>query len=376
MIVRKVDIWHLKLEFLSPIRHNLATHEGSENIVIKVSTDGGATGYGEGIPRAFVTGELLPGSLVFLQEVLGPAVLKMEFASPREVLVILEEWYRDLAAANHPAAFCALETALLDAAGHTWKIPVTDLIGPKLRDQITYSAVVPLASERQMAHFFNLVKMNQMQFLKLKVGTKLDLKFLELAREKLGWEVDIRVDANAAWTASEAIQRIKEMSPYQISAVEQPVAKADFAGLKAVSAAVDLPIIADESLCTEADAQRLIDLKACRIFNLRLSKCGGLGRAARIRRLAEEAGISCQLGCHVGETSILSAAGRHFALCSPNLVYVEGSFAPFLLSRDPVRQSVAFEFAGLAHELPGPGLGIEVLDRTLDELKVSHARLE
>ena len=370
-----MDIWHLKLEFLSPIRHNLANHEGSENIVVKVSTDGAAAGYGEGIPRSFVTGELLPGSLAFLKEELAPAVLKTKFSSPQEVSEILADLYGELSAVKHPAAFCAMEMALLDAAGRTWDMPVAQLIGPQLRDRVTYSAVVPMASERQMAHFFNLIKMNQMQFLKLKVGTKSDLKILKLAREKLGWEMDIRVDANAAWTVPEAIQHIKEMAPYRVSAVEQPVAKEDFAGLKTVSEAVGLPIIADESLCNEADAQKLIDLGACRIFNLRLSKCGGLGMATRIRRLAEEAGILCQLGCHVGETSILSAAGRHFALCSPDLVYVEGSFASFLLSKDPVRQPVAFEFAGLAPELPGPGLGIEVMDRTLDELKVSHHRL-
>ena len=180
------------------------------------------------------------------------------------------------------------------------------------------------------------------------------------------------MDANAAWTAPHAIEHIREMQRYKISAVEQPVAKEDFAGMKTVSAAVDLPIIADESLCNEDDAQRLIDYGACQIFNLRLSKCGGLGAAARIRRLAQQAGVLCQLGCHVGETSILSAAGRHFALCYPDLVYVEGSFSWFLLNLDPVRQSVAFDAAGLADELPGPGLGIEVVDRSLDELAVSH----
>jgi len=188
--------------------------------------------------------------------------------------------------------------------------------------------------------------------------------------------VDIRVDANGAWTAPQAIQRIKEMAPYKISAVEQPVAKEDFVGMQTVSAAVDVPIIADESLCHEKDAQRLIDLGACRIFNLRLSKCGGLGVTTRIRRLAQEAGMLCQLGCHVGETSILSAAGRHFALCSPELVYVEGSYASFLLNRDLVPQPVTFGFAGLAHDLPGPGLGIQVMDRTLDELAVSQQTLE
>ena len=86
MIVKKLDIWHLKLGFLSPIKHNLATHEGSDNIVLRVTTDDGITGFGEGVPRAFVTGEVLSDSLVFLRQVLAPAILAREFPSPQALL--------------------------------------------------------------------------------------------------------------------------------------------------------------------------------------------------------------------------------------------------------------------------------------------------
>jgi L-Ala-D/L-Glu epimerase len=193
-----------------------------------------------------------------------------------------------------------------------------------------------------------------------------------MVRDHLGFDIDLRVDANSAWSPSEAIHRLKEMEPYRISAVEQPVAKEDFAGLKQVQEAVRIPVIADESLCTEDDAHRLISLGACQGFNIRLSKCGGPGAATRIRQLAEEAGILCQLGCHVGETSILSAAGRHFALTIPHLSYVEGSFSSYLLVRDVIAQPVVFNDGGMAYELPGPGLGIEVMEEVLSELAVSH----
>jgi L-alanine-DL-glutamate epimerase-like enolase superfamily enzyme len=362
----------MKLGFQSPIKHNLATHEGSDNIVLGVTTDDGITGYGEGVPRAFVTGEVLSDSLFFLREVLAPAILAGDFHSPQALLKSLGHLYQHAQAHRHPAAFCALETALLDAAGRTWDMPVADLIGPKLRTSLEYSAVIPMMSPEQMRHLFLLIKMVHMRFVKLKVGTDSDLETLRLARDELGYDVDIRVDANSAWTPLEAIARLKEMQPYRISAVEQPVAKADFAGLKQVSEAVQIPVIADESLCNEDDARSLIDLKACRIFNIRLSKCGGLMAATRIRQMAEAAGILCQLGCHVGETSILSAAGRHFALTVPQLSYVEGSISPFLLVRDVVAQPVVFNGGGIAYELPGPGLGVEVLESALDELAVSH----
>lgn len=362
-----MDIWHLKLVFLSPIRHSLATYEGSENLVVQVTTADGLSGYGEGVPRIFVTGETLASSLTFLKEKLAPAVLHHKWESPQTLQAALEEIFL-MGAGKYPGAFCAMEMALLDAAGKTWGMPVADLIGPPVKDHVVYSAVIPLTSLAKVDHFLNLVKQYEMPNLKLKVGTPRDLQILQRVREKLGWEKDIRVDANSAWEPGEAIRRIKEMAPYRISAVEQPVAKEDFLGLKQVSDGVDIPIIADESLCSEEDARRLIDLKACRIFNLRLSKCGGLGPAGRIRQMAEQNGISCQLGCHVGETSIQSAAGRAFAVCSPHLVYVEGSLAPFLLTKDPVTRPVVFDRGGVGTALPGPGLGVEVVERTLKDL--------
>ncbi|MBW2134480.1 MAG: hypothetical protein JRG72_04490 [Deltaproteobacteria bacterium] len=375
MIIRKVDIWHLNLAFKSPVKHNLATHRGSENIILKVTTDGGMAGYGEGIPRTFVTGETIPESLSFLKEELIPIILRTSLASGQIIFDTLAHSYSKSRDQAYPAAFCAVEMALLDAAGKTWGKSLGDFLGPRLRERVVYSAVLPMASPTQMARFFDLVKTKNMRFLKLKVGNNSDLEILKSAREKLGWEIDIRVDANAAWTANEAIARIEEMTPYRISAVEQPVAKTDFAGLQKVSAALPIPIIADESICTEEDAQRLIELQACQIFNLRLSKCGGLGRATRIKQMAEKAGIRCQLGCHVGETSILAAAGRYFALCNNHLAYVEGSFAPYLLTKDPVCPSVVFDNGGLASGFLDPGLGVRVMDSILEELAISKVTI-
>jgi L-alanine-DL-glutamate epimerase-like enolase superfamily enzyme len=372
MIVVKLDTWHLRLGFLSPIKHNLATHEGSDNIVLGVTTVDAVTGFGEGVPRAFVTGEVLSDSLDFLHQVLAPAILSRDFPTPQALVQAVGDLYQQAEAQRHPAAFCALETALLDAAGQTWNMPLTALVGPKLRATLEYSAVIPMLKPEKMTQLLQLVKAVGMRFIKLKVGTDSDLETLRLARTELGDDVDIRVDANSAWTAAEAIARLRDMEPYRLSAVEQPVAKADFDGLREVSEAISIPVIADESLCNEDDARRLIDLKACRGFNIRLSKCGGLGIATRISRMAEQAGVFCQVGCQVGETSILSAAGRHFALTVPHLSHVEGSYSPYVLARDVVANPVIFNGGGLAYELPGPGLGVEVLVDALEELAVSH----
>lgn len=375
MLIKKVDIWHLNCKFRYPFKHKLATHTGSNNLVVRLTTDQGVCGYGEGIPRDFVTGESLEASLTFLQEELGPALLRVPIHSPQSLFPSLRLLRERWAPQTSPAAFCALETALLDAAGHTWQQPVTAFLGNRPAARVTYSAVLPLSAGPQLIQFLHLVRAQGLQFVKLKVGEDNDLETLSLARRELGPEVDLRVDANGAWTATEAIARLRELAPFRLSAVEQPVAKDDFEGLRQVQEAVNLPVMADESLCTLKDAQRLISLKACRMFNIRLSKVGGFLAALDMKEAADAAGIRCQLGCHVGETSILAAAGRHFALSQYPLAYLEGSFAPYLLTQDPVQEPVAFGSGGVGLPLAGSGLGIRVLDETLEEMAVSHFTL-
>ncbi len=375
MIIKKVDIWHLNCKFRYPFKHKLATHTGSDNLVVRLTTDQGICGFGEGIPRDFVTGESLKASLDFLGGNLGPAILRFPAVSPANLLPSLHLLQDKCGVATSPGAFCALETAWLDAAGQTWGQPVANLLGSRVEGSITYSAVLPLAAGPQLTQFLQLVRAQGMRYVKLKVGEDNDLETLTQARKELGEEVDLRVDANGAWSAAEAILRLREMAPFRLSAVEQPVGKEDFEGMRQVQEAVDIPIMADESLCTFDDASRLIRLKACHMFNLRLSKMGGVTSAIRIKEAADAAGIRCQLGCHVGETSILAAAGRHFALTQGPLTYLEGSFAPYLLTRDPVQEPVMFSRGGVGLPLAGPGLGVRVLEEVLDELAVSRATL-
>jgi len=370
-----VDIWHLKLGFRFLCKHKLAAYHSSDNLVVKVTTDEGVRGFGEGIPRDFVTGESLENSLEYLEKEWAPAILGQNLASPADLGACIRELQERHPPEKAPGAFCALEMALLDAGGRTWCRPVSDLLGSPGSSPLIYSAVLPLTAEAELHHFLQLVKTLGIRQVKVKVGEEHDFEILAAARRELGPEADLRVDANGAWTPEEAIARIRDMTPLRLSAVEQPVAKEDFLGLRQVQEAVALPIIADESVCTLADAQRLIELGACKIFNIRLSKVGGLTRALRLKELAEAAGLRCQLGCHVGETSLLAAAGRHFAQTQKDLVYLEGSYAPFLLTQDVVQDPVSFGPGGAAPPLTGPGLSVHVMERTLEELGVFRLSL-
>ena len=373
MWLKKIDLYLLQIQLCMPIKHYLAERTHSENLVVKVVTDSGVVGFGEGIARQYVTGEVMESSLRFLQDHLLPQLNGFHPSGPPDLIEALAELLSEDNRAQAPAACCALELAILDAAGKTWSQSVAQMLGGG--DQpLIYSAVIPMMSPPSFHRLLHLIRDMEMSFVKIKVGNKRDTEVLSLAREILGHEVDLRVDANGAWSSEEAQKRIAAMMAYGISAVEQPVPKEDIQGLKRLSQQVEIPIIADESLCLERDAKKLTSLDACQVFNLRLSKCGGILAANRLYEIARKKAIAAQLGCQVGETGILSAAGRQLA-SSRKLLYLEGSYSSYLLQDDIVNEPVEFGPGGVAQPLAGHGLGVSVNEETLQRLAVMHEEI-
>ena len=368
MRLTKINLYLLQIQLCMPIKHHLAERTHSENLVVKVVTDSGVVGYGEGIARKYVTGETTESSLVFLQDQLVPKINGFQVYSPADLLEALPQLFSVEKRVQSPAACCALELAILDAAGKSWGRSLAHLLGGA--DQpLVYSAVMPMMAHPSFHRLLSLIRKLEMPFVKLKVGNDRDLECLSVVREFLGPKVDLRVDANGAWDAEKAEERIAAMKDYGISAVEQPVPKDDIKGLRRVVERVGLPVIADESLCVEQDAEHLAALGACQVFNLRLSKCGGILAALRLYEIGRKKRIAAQLGCQVGETGILAAAGRQLA-ASRRMLYLEGSYSNYLLKEDIVDEPVEFGSGGVAQPLAGPGLGVSVDDGALQRLSV------
>jgi muconate cycloisomerase len=373
MRLRQINFYLLQIQLCMPIKHNLAERSYTENLVVEVITDAGVVGFGEGIPREYVTGETVETSLGFLQDYLIPRLDGLLLSGPADLAETLTGLATFERRTQAPAACCALELAILDAAGKSWGRSLADLLGGA-EHPLLYSAIVPMMNGFSFERFLSRIRDLNMSQVKIKVGTQRDLESIALTRQILGEKVDLRVDANGAWSAEEAVRRIKAMMAYDISAVEQPVAKTDTQGLKQVAERVPIPVIADESLCGEQDANYLATNGACQVFNLRLSKCGGIFSTARIYDIAQRRGITAQLGCQVGETGILSAAGRHFA-SRRKLLYLEGSYSNYLLEQDIVDEALDFGPGGIAQPLAGFGLGVKVNQDTLHRLALRHQEI-
>lgn len=367
-MVREAHLLHVKLPFRRKFKHALYKRTQSDSIFLKLQIKDGPCGFGESLPREYVTGETTSSVMVDLQGVLQREVVGYIAYKYSDLLPFIEALH-----VKGMAARCAVELALLDAYGKYFNAPVSSVIGNKVNNSIHYSGVIQAGSVRDAAKKAFLFKIFGLNTVKVKVGAAGDdLARLAVVRNILGRHADIRIDANCVWNADEAISKINMMRRYRISAVEQPVGKNNFEGLKKVTESIPEAVIADESLCTIDDAKRLADTRACNIFNIRLSKCGGIINSIRIADVAHKSGIGVQLGCQVGESGILSAAGWHFASALLGISFYEGAYGKFLLKEDITKEDLTIHRGGIIQDIAGPGLGVEVSEKALRKYLISE----
>jgi len=359
-------LYALRIPLVESFSHSATERRWSDSVVVRVRDEAGTEGFGEGTPRPYVTGEIVETMLDHLTCELWPRVADREVppACNLEALAaFLPETSLAGAIAPH-ASRAALELAVLDCALRRAGRPLATLLPPR-RSRVTYSGVItagPIARAVQHARQMRAIGLHN---IKVKVGFDDDVARVTAVREALGYDASLRLDANGAWSFERAVHVLNAVAPLGIAAVEQPLPRGPVEDLARLRQAIPVPIMADESLVTPADAEALIAGEAVDFFNVRISKCGGLARSLAIAERAAKAGVGVQVGSQVGETAILSAAGRHLAAALPTVAFVEGSFGTLLLAEDVSVESVRFGHRGEASLLTGPGLGIRVVEERL-----------
>lgn len=373
MKIASATIYALDIPFVEAFGHSLAERDRSDSVVVKVTTDSGISGFGEGVPRPYVTGETRKKSIEHIKDVLLPAILEADLDGtdirhtipfvnrllPREDVAGTVVWH---------AARCAVELAITDCLLRANDTSLAAVLPPRT-SEITYSGVITSGPIPRIEKMARRLKAAGFRHVKLKVGHPEDDERVGLVRAILGPSVSLRLDANGAFGRDAAVRFLSAVARYHVDCIEQPIPRGDPAELAALRSSTPVPVMADESVVTIRDAEELIAKKACDLFNLRISKCGGLHNTLAIAELAASAGIGIQLGCQVGETAVLSAAGRHVAAHLDGLRFVEGSYGTHLLVEDIAEEDVVFGRGGAASVLTGPGLGISVLE----EVVAKHA---
>jgi L-alanine-DL-glutamate epimerase-like enolase superfamily enzyme len=387
--VTELQLFAVDLPFKTVVRHAAAARTTSESLFLRMTLDSGVDGWGEALPRAYVSGESRQDAFALLRDQVLPALVGQRFQSLPEVVSFLEkcdgkapsEWVAP--EVPQTAAWCCVDLALLDAFGRASGEPARPAAAvpapsPAALGRYRYSGVV--SAGQGWSYAVSLLKMRAFGFRQVKLKLERDgtLQAARTARRLLGRRVDLRVDANMAWDVEQALEVIGQLRAVGIRSFEQPIAADDLAGLARLVAESSAQIMVDEGLTDRDSLQRFITQRACTAANVRISKCGGLiGAYARCRE-ALDAGLMLQVGCQVGESSLLSAA--HLTLLSalapltPGVRYAEGCFGRHLLREDPAAPLVQFGYGGRPPPRPaGAGLGVRVDLAALQRYVVDQA---
>jgi muconate cycloisomerase len=390
--VTELQLFAVDLPFKVAFRHAAAARTTSDSLFLRASLDDGAEGWGECLPRAYVSGESREQAFVLLRDTILPALLGQSFRSLPEAVSFLEKCDGKAPAEWVPpevpqsAAWCSVDLALLDAFGRAAGVAAwpgaADGQAQAAAALRRYRYSMVMSAGRGWPYAKSLLKVRAFRFphVKLKLEHDDALRAARTARRLLGRRVDLRVDANMAWDVEQALEVIGQLRAVGIRSFEQPVASDDLDGLARLVADSSAGIMVDEGLTDRDSLQRFITHRACTAANVRISKCGGLvGAYARCREVLE-AGLLLQVGCQVGESSLLSAA--HLTLLSalapltPGVRYAEGCFGRHLLREDPVLPLVQFRYGGRPpRRPPGAGLGVTVDQATLQRYTVDQARV-
>ena len=369
MRIERLDVFRFPVPFRVVFRHASASRSEAANVIVAARGPGGVSGYGEGCPREYVTGETRASAVAFVES------HRTSLASGVRDTKSLFTWtqaYRE-AIDSAPAAFCAVEMAVLDLFGRLEEKPIEDLLGlARPTGGFRYSAVlgdsaIP-AFKAQAERFWAM----GFRDFKVKMSGDVEQDRLKLAvlAEKGGPGVRIRLDANNLWPdPATAVRHLKALDA-RVFAVEEPLQAGDFEGMRRVAGECGVRIIVDESLVRLQQLEALTGGQTW-IVNLRVSKMGGLLRSLEVAAEIVRRGIGLIVGAQVGETSLLTRA----ALTVMNqhrqeIIAAEGGFGTHLLERDLTEPSLMFGQDGIlesGHFLDpsSPGLGLHIDEKLL-----------
>jgi L-alanine-DL-glutamate epimerase-like enolase superfamily enzyme len=365
MKIKSIQLFAIHLPLKEPFIVSYKTYSYMPSIIVKVTTDEGLVGYGEGVPDEHVTGETWEGTYEIIKNTLGPVLIGQ---NPLEIERVHE--LIDKAIYGAPTAKAAIDIACFDIMGKKMQQPVYQLIGGRYHQEFPITHVLSIAEPEEMAaEAVQMIEKGYQSF-KMKVGTQVskDVERIQAVRSQVGTEIAIRVDVNQGWVNSATtLAAVEQLRKLGLDWLEQPVAADDIDGMVEVKSKTTIPLMVDEGLKGTREMREIIQKRAADKVNIKLMKCGGIYPAVKLAHQAELAGMECQIGSMV-ESSVGSAAGFHVAFSKKVITSVELT-GPLKFSKDVGNLVYDVPFIRLNGK---PGLGIEVDEKVLEELTVFH----
>ena len=354
LTIDRIEVYQSPVKLKEPFIISLGPLYYAQNLIVKIYTNEGISGFGECSPFMTINGESMETGFV-VAKYLSQVLLHQ---NPLNIAAC--SLAMDRVIFGNSSIKSAFDIALYDIAAQHSGVPLYTYLGGNNDKTLQTDYTVSLSSSEKMAGDALKIKEAGFRIIKVKLGENgaRDIERILAIREAIGSDIPLRLDANQGWGTDEAIRVLKALEPHNIQFCEEPIQRWNFMELSKVTAASPIPVMGDESCCDHNDAKRLIDLKACDMFNIKLGKSSGIFKAQKIQRLAEKAGMPLQVGGFL-ESRLGFTASAHFALAGENIVFNDFD-TPLMLEEDPVIGGIVYGKNGEVTVPDAPGLGLTV----------------
>lgn len=351
LTIRKIELHKISIPLIEPFIISLGPLYHAENVIVTIHTHEGLTGMGECSPFMTIHGETADTALVV------GSLFKDFFVGKNAWDIAARIAEMDRIIYGNSSIKSAFDMALYDIAAQHAGQPLYQFLGGNKNKIITTDYTVSVDSCKKMAADALKIKKAGFPVIKVKLGKggQEDIDRMRAIRDAVGYEIPIRIDANQGWQEDEAISVLQALGPLNIQHCEEPVARWNFMQLPKIKSQSPIPIMADESCCDVHDLQRLIEINACDLINIKLGKSGGIFKALQMIRLAEHHNIRIQLGAFL-ESRLAMTAFVHLALCSDNIIHYDFDTA-LMFTQDPVVGGIQYHPGGVIEMPDTPGIG-------------------
>lgn len=299
----------------TPLKRTFTTAVRSTNhidsLVLKITTDDGLVGFGVAPATTAITGDTLAGMKYIAEELFTPVIIGSDTKDYKQII--------ETAFARvmfNSGSKMALDLALHDLLAKQQKTSVVSLLGASDRTIETDISISCGSVKDTLINIQNGVDAG-FNAVKVKTGADFnrDIELLKYIDSEFTNDIRFRFDANQGWSVKQTKRFIEELCRYSINTeiIEQPVKHYDISAMSELTAFSDLPLVADESVFSFDQAERVINENACNMINIKLAKTGGILEAQKIKHLADSANIPCMVGCMM-ESPVGIVAATSFAL--------------------------------------------------------------
>lgn len=365
---KKIETILVEIPTIRPHKMAVATMQTQTLVLVKITSDDGFIGWGEATTIGGLGyGEESPESIkTNIDTYFAPLLRSLQGHNLAQIMQVLKKHIN-----GNRFAKCAIQTALLDIQAQRLGLPLSELLGGRLRDSVPVLWVLASGdTEKDIAEAQQMLEAKRHNFFKLKIGSRAveaDVEHVLAIKQALGNEVSIRVDVNRAWSELDAIKGIKRLQAGGVDLIEQPCAIDNIEAMQRLTHRFDIAIMADESLMGPSSAYRLAKSNAASVFAVKVAQSGGLLEGRDVATIAQLAGIDLYGGTML-EGAVGTMASAQLFSTFENLKFGTELFGPLLLTQEILATPLRYENFEL--HLPNtPGLGIEIDENKIEQLR-------